>query len=124
MKKKVIIISVLLIAGYFGYKYLYHDHRDIKNEKASSTISSVEIVKEFLSDETKANTKYLDKTVEISGKVASISEKEIVLDDKVFGILSEKQDVKVGDNLKLKGRLIGFDELLEQVKLDQCTIVK
>jgi hypothetical protein len=32
--------------------------------------------------------------------------------------------LKVNDSVTVKGRCIGFDDLLEEIKLDQCTIKK
>lgn len=124
MNKKLIIFVVLVIGIYLGYKYLYHDHRDIAKEDAAFSLSVKELVKEFEADETKATAKYLDKSVLITGKVTSVDlpSKTIVIDEKVFAIMSQTTDVKVGSNTSVQGRLIGFDSLLGEIKLDQSTL--
>lgn len=124
MNKKLIIFVVLLLGLYLGYRYIYHDHRDIANEDAAFSISVKKLIKEFESDETKANAKYLDKSVLITGKITSVdmSTKTIVIDEKVFAILSQTTDVKVDSNISVQGRLIGYDSLLGEIKLDQSTI--
>ena len=37
-----------------------------------------------------------------------------------------KKEISFEENLqvKIKGRVIGYDDLLEQIKLDQCTIIE
>ena len=70
--------------------------------------------------------KYLNKTIEIEGIPSEINDNSITLDDKVFCQLVKKSSVAIknGTKLIIKGRLIGYDNLLEQVKLDQSEIVK
>lgn len=124
MNKKLIIFVVLLVGLYLGYRYLYHDHRDIAKEEVAFSLSVKELIKEFEADETKANAKYLDKSVLITGKITNVdmSTKTIVIDEKVFAILSQAIDVKVDANVSVQGRLIGYDSLLGEIKLDQSTI--
>ena len=124
MKKKLLIFIVLLVGIYFGYRYLYHDHRDIANEEAAFTLTVDNLLKEFETDETKANAKYLDKPVLIKGKVTSVDlpAKTIVLDEKVFVLFGKPTDVQKGVSVSVQGRLMGYDSLLGEIKLDQAII--
>ena len=124
MKKTVIAFLVLIVAMLVAYKYLYHDHRDISNEKPLFSITVNELLKDFLADENKANTKYLDKSITIKGKITNIdlSNKTLVLDEKVFVILTESKNVSINNEVSIQGRLIGYDSLLEEIKIDQGQI--
>ncbi len=124
MKKKLLILVVIIIGMYFGYKYLYHEHRDIAKEEAAFAIKVPDLLKEFETDETKANAKYLDKPVLITGKVTSVdvSTKTIVIDEKVLALLAKDTKVEVKTEISIQGRLIGYDNLLGEIKLDQSTI--
>jgi hypothetical protein len=124
MKKKILILAILVGLGYAGYKYLYHDHRDIASEEAAFSVTVPELLKEFETDETKANAKYLDKSVLVKGKITSVDvpNKTVVLDEKVFAILSATTDVKISSEIAVQGRVIGYDSLLGEIKLDQATI--
>ncbi|SEP56046.1 OB-fold protein [Flavobacterium urocaniciphilum] len=124
MKKKLLILVVLIIGMYFGYRYLYHEHRDIAKEEAAFALKVPALLKEFEVDETKANTKYLDKPVLISGKVTSVDvpSKTIVIDKKLLAILVKDTKVEVNTEISIQGRLIGYDNLLGEIKLDQSTI--
>ena len=125
MLKKIVIFGVIIMAAIIGYNYIYQDHRDIEHEKVEFFVSSEEIASQFVENVTASEQKYLNKTIEVSGLITEISKKDLTLDDKVFCQFSEaiKTSVKNKSKIKIKGRVIGYDDLLEQVKLDQCTII-
>jgi hypothetical protein len=124
MKKIVVGILLLLIGLFFVYKFVYHEHRDISNEKAVFTVSVPQLLKEYVADETKANAKYLDKSIIVKGKITSVdmANKAVVIDEKVFVILTNLDDVKANSEVAVQGRLIGYDSLLEEIKIDQAQI--
>ena len=45
-----------------------------------------------------------------------------VLDEKVFVMLTNSIQVKLDEEVVVQGRLIGYDSLLEEIKLDQAQI--
>ncbi len=124
MKKAVIVILVLIAGLFVIFKYVYHQHRDIASEKAVFSVTVSELLKDFAANEIKANEKYLDKSIIIKGKITNIDllNKTIVLDEKVFAILTELTDVKLNNEVSIQGRLIGYDSLLEEIKIDQAQI--
>lgn len=128
MKKKFIIIFALfLIILYFGYKYIYKSHREISSENAAFTITAAVILNDYKNDEKKANAMYSDKTIIVKGKISHIDSRtnSIVIDEKLYGMmLNFDKDLKVNDSVSIKGRFLGYDELLEELKMDQITINK
>jgi hypothetical protein len=129
MKKYKIIIVLLLVLGGLigGYFYIYKEHRDIAKEEGVYHVTANDIFLEYKSNESQADIKYLDKTITISGKISTIGfeTNSIVLDEKLFATFSEDipRSLKEGNDIIIKGRLIGYDSLLEEIKLDQCIIV-
>ena len=123
---KIIATGLLIFLAilFVSYKYLYHEHRDISNEKAIFSVTAAEILQDFLLDESKANLKYLDKSITISGKITNIDSKNntIVIDEKVFVLLKKITVVKQSEVIIVQGRVIGYDSLLEEIKLDQAEI--
>ena len=91
MKKAVFILLVIISILFLSYNYLYHEHRNISNEKAVFSIAGKKILQDFSVDESKANFKYLDKTVAVKGKITSIDalNKTIIIDEKVFILLKK-----------------------------------
>jgi hypothetical protein len=124
IKKIAAVLLIFLVFLFLSYKYLYHEHRDISNEKALFSLTANEILKDFLLDESKANLKYLDKSITISGKITNIDTKNntIVIDEKVFVLLKKISVVKQSEVIIVQGRVIGYDSLLEEIKLDQAEI--
>lgn len=125
MRKWIIILAFVVIGGIIGYNYIYQDHRDIESEVAEFSVSSTEIALKFSEDATSAEQKFLNKTIEVSGLISDVTSNDITIDDNVFCQFTEviKNDNKLNSKIKIKGRVIGYDDLLEQVKLDQCTII-
>ncbi|WP_353169630.1 hypothetical protein [Flavobacterium sp.] len=124
MKKVAVGLLVIIVIVFLSYNYLYQDHRDISSEKAVFSITGTKILQDFSIDESKANLKYLDKTITIKGKITSIDalNNTIVIDDKVFVLLKKTSDVKQNEVISIQGRVLGYDSLLEEIKIDQAEI--
>jgi len=126
MRKYWILLAILILAVFIGYNYLYKNHRNIEGENAQFALTAKQIHSEFNSNAEVSQNKYLNETIEISGLVSEFSENEITLDGKVFCQFSDKisqPGLQLNSKINIKGRFIGYDDLLEQVKLDQCTII-
>ncbi len=125
MKKKLLIVLVIvLIFGFVGYKYVYKDHRDVSSEEASFKITLADLKADFEKNDSVANTKYLDKAIAIYGEVTSLDleTNEIIVDSNLSATIKGKVNVKKGDKVTVKGRFIGYDDLLEEYKMDNCVI--
>jgi hypothetical protein len=123
--KFLIGLIVIVAIGYFGYNYIMTaGARDIQTEESEFTTSATAIFSEFSNNTEIATKKYLNKTVQVSGKVTTIGEDVITLDEKVSCQLQVSKSVAVGSQIIIKGRVTGYDDLLEELKLDLCLIVK
>lgn len=126
--KTILILFVLLIVAAVGvYLYTYKEHRDIANEKESYTIAATAIFSEFQANEVNANGKYLNKTIEVSGDLTNVdvATKSIVINDKLFATFKDlpPKALQLNTKIKIKGRFIGYDALVEELKMDQCVLV-
>jgi antitoxin component YwqK of YwqJK toxin-antitoxin module len=124
-KKLLGSVLILVIIGVVGYNYIYQDHRNIEKESAEFTMTAMEIANLFKEDAINAEQTFLNKTIEVTGNVSDSNKSEITIDSQVFCQFVEAiKEMKHNENIKIKGRVIGYDDLLEQVKLDQCSIIK
>ncbi len=125
--KKIILVVLFLVVLVGGYFYVYKEHRDIAKEEVSYEIAVPVLFSEYQYNESAANTKYLDKTIVVSGKVSSLNleTQSMVLDEKLFATFLDKipSTIEPNSQIKVKGRLIGYDSLLEEIKMDQCIIL-
>jgi ribosomal protein L18E len=130
MKKKLLIaIPAIIAIGIFaGYKFIYKEHRDISAEEAEFSLTTPTLKKEFAESDSLANAKYADKTIVVTGKVTAIdaASHSITVDESLSATMKEKNtaDATVGQPVKIKGRLVGYDDLLEELKMDQVSIIK
>ncbi|WP_299120078.1 hypothetical protein [uncultured Winogradskyella sp.] len=128
-RKKVLVLSAILVAIIVGgvvYNYVFNSkHRDIANEEATVTLSAKQLYSDFENDESQATTKYLDKVIEIQGKITAVEDTGLVLSDQIQVGFDANQMPKLvdGKSITVKGRCVGYDELLEMVKIDQATVI-
>lgn len=125
-KKAAIIIIFIAILGFLGYSYIYKGHRNFASENPMAINSVYELMEDFRKDESSANKKYLDKVIQIKGKVTQVdaAQNTITIDGKLFSSFqaNDFKEVKLHDAITVKGRFIGYDELLEECKMDNCAI--
>ncbi len=127
MKKLLIAILIIGITAFIGYKYLYQSHRDIQGEKAEFTLGATELVREFFESSDISSKKYVNKTIIVHGKLTEIEDNSLLLNDAVYSTFDTNHNVSVSSlnsDFTIKGRCIGYDELLEVVKFDQASIIK
>ncbi|HEU4789880.1 MAG TPA: hypothetical protein VFS71_09355 [Flavobacterium sp.] len=130
MSKKIKIILFALITivliGSFAYNYvMYGGSRNLTSEKTNFTVTSASITSEFRTNIESANKKYLEKAVAIKGKITASNGNEVILDG-VINCSFKKLDlsIKKEQMVTVKGRIVGYDDLMGELKLDQCFLIK
>ena len=125
MKKWIAFAVVLIIGGVLLYNYVYKDHRDIENEEPSFIVTSEDLITEFTSDDKIASEKYLDKTIQIIGMVTSLDGNVLQVESVISCYFKDtlNSNQLLNKKIEIKGRCIGYDELLEEIKIDQCVIL-
>ena len=119
------IIAVVIIVSFFSIRYYVYNagRRDIQSEETAFAVSSEAIVTEFSSNATASNKKYLEKTIAVSGVITSIKGEEVILDNSVnCNFLTASKSLKKNQKVTIKGRVVGYDDLLGEVRLDQCNL--
>ena len=117
----LLVLILLLVLGYF---YMYKEHRNIGEERPDFSTTTVQLNREYQDDVEAATVKYLDKIIELDGRVTDVEPDNFTLDDVVLCYADSitMSRVKLKATLTIKGRSIGYDELLEYIKLDFITI--
>lgn len=134
---RLIVLLAAVIFGltgiYLGVYEFYRAPVDFRGVKPDYTVTASEIQKQFENDEKTASEKYINKIVEVSGIVASVSEtgsnqSNIALktdNDMSSVICSVKTDptagIKEGNKITIRGSCSGY---LMDVLLNNCVIVK
>lgn len=123
MKKMFYIGLVLLIAGAaVAYYVMNKPHRDPSREEATEQISATDLGAAYMGDPVKGNDLYLDRVIEVSGTITSTDAEGFTLDNVVYCKMDQAQsaNLTIGDKFRVKGRVVSYDELFGQVRLDFC----
>ena len=130
MKKKAIIIVtslvLILLIGFAGYNYVMHvGGRDLSSEEASFTLSSKEITNEFIQNIDASNKKYIEKAVAITGTISDMNGTQMIIDNSIVcNLKTADTTIKKSQKVSIKGRVVGYDDLMQELKLDQCLVIK
>jgi len=128
MSKKAIFLLVfclVIVGSFLAYNYVMKaGARDLEKEESEFSVSAVQVFEDFSTNAELAGKKYLNKAVEITGIVTNVNQEVITLDGKVSCQLQVISNVKLNSKVIIKGRVTGFDDLIQEVKLDQCLIVE
>ena len=120
MTSKRIFLGIVLILMAIGfYYYAYKDHRNIATEGAVYSDTAVALKDSIV----KNNETFLNQTVAVFGVVTFIDDHSITLDDALVAQFENRPAVQLNQQLTLKGRCIGYDDLFEVVVLDQSTMM-
>jgi hypothetical protein len=111
------IVLILMAIGF--YYYAYKDHRNIATEGAVYTDTAIALKDSIVQN----NEAFLNQTVTIFGMVTFIDDHSITLDDALVAQFATGHTAQLNQQLTLKGRCIGYDDLFEVVVLDQSTMM-
>lgn len=136
MKKILIIASILvLIAVLVVFKVSFRDADiSVKSEKTELKIAAGDLLQEFSVDETAANENYLNKVIEVTGRISKVEDTEegfnVYLQDpdQISGVIcgfnpeaANKKDFTIDETVTIKGLCTGY---LFDVILVKCILLK
>ena len=124
-KNKVVFITsvmmVLTVGVVYVYQYISMSPKDV-----------VEITPEYVGDATEFNFLVTDnlsywtgKVVQIDGKVTELTDYGVVINGTIFCQFENGDDLQSiveNQQINIKGKLVGFDEILMEIKLNQCIL--
>jgi len=125
-----IALSLILAA-----LYMYNlKHTDMAKARPDFVVSATFLQKAFDDNETAASAKYINKIIEVTGKIASIKPAEnniinisLETGDELssiictFSAISDPSKLKEGDDIVVRGECSGF---LMDVLLNNCALIK
>lgn len=125
MKKSRVIsamvLSVLLAVGIFVYYQFNKPHRDFTAEEAAFTLSAADLLKSYQENPDLSDSLYVDQLIAVSGEIADLKEGAVLLTPGIYLSLDSTQSsdgLEKGQQLTLVGRVLSYDPLFEEVKMD------
>ncbi|AZQ65107.1 hypothetical protein EI427_23105 [Flammeovirga pectinis] len=121
--KLLTLLIVLSSALVLSVAYIFKPPTTVENSSLSYNGEAIGFIKEI---ESNTSTNYVAKVVQLNGTITQLEENGIQLNNKVFCQFSTSFPYKITKDSKItiKGKYIGFDELLDEIKLNNCTIIK
>lgn len=113
-----------------SYFYLYQDHRDVSATTAVNTFNSNQLLDVFQDSVIENDKEILDQVILITGVATSAFEYSVILDHKIFIEFDQKNYnasnyvINKNQTYTIKGRCLGYDDLLEEVRIDQAILEK
>jgi hypothetical protein len=135
VKVALFFVAFIAIASILAALYFYNlKAADLAKTKPDFVITASALQKAFEDNETAASTKYINKILEVSGKIASIKPAEnnaisisIVTESDLASVICTFPAVKdpsvfrAGDEITLRGECSGF---LMDVLLNNCAVIQ
>lgn len=135
MKKIRVIIILIVIFSLAGSTYawffIWNKPKQNVKDAAAIPVPARTIFSDYSTNEKSANTKYIDKIIEVTGEVSTVSKnaegKTVLLlktDDLMFGVnctMEEEVPVQSGEQVSIKGICTGY---LTDVVLIRCYKIK
>ena len=127
-KKSKIFIGIVLIAvigAYVGYSYAYKPHTAIADMEVAFTGKATDFLAK-IKESPEAWTQG-EKVVELTGEITAKDDKGVSINESIYFQLEEgtsTEGLTTGQKTQIKGRIIGYDDLLEELKLDKAIILK
>ena len=117
------VLLGLIVGGWAVWYVFYKPHRNVGAEKAKFEMTSQALTDAFKSDTT-AFKKYVDQAILVSGPVTSVEGRHVALGNIICSMDSTQADqlskVKNGDAVKIQGRLTTYNDLMEEISIDNC----
>jgi len=145
-KKRIIIggiIAIIIIVALYGWYQYNRTVQGLNDVSADYTVNATALINEFVTNETTANKKYLNKIVEVKGTIKKVEENSgtgiVVLGDTtdmsgVRCILDSTTSATAGSLQRgavvaIKGAITGFNKdetglLGSDVELNRCVLSK
>lgn len=116
------LLGLLVLGLFIAYKITYKPHDAIEDLPATLSGTSEELIQRI----TEEPDQWKDAIVETTGNISDRDDMGVMLNGKIYCQFREtttSNQFSVGEPISIKGRYIGYDDLLEEIKLDQCILI-
>ena len=119
----MMVVGVVLITmvGYSTYGYLF----SAPTKPADANPEFMGQAQEFSYLVTDNLAFWVNKVVELTGEVSEITDDGILINGTIYCQFENGNDLKSiveNQQINIKGKLVGFDEILMEIKLNQCIL--
>ena len=122
-----LLVPVIMLGSLMLLFLFFKPHPEWTQMEPSFDLRAAVLLSEYRSDIAKANSKYLNKVLSIEGELTRTEPSLLIIDHGVTCTLDSTQMIDrypaLGTSLTIKGRCVGYDELLEEVRIDHVSVL-
>lgn len=124
--KKVLLIFLIAatVIALITYFYVYKEHRDVAETDATASYTAAALLAVFQDADVENDKRALDQVINITGTVTSQQDSMLTLENAVFIQMQKPMKLELNKQVTVKGRCMGYDDLLQEIKIDQAIIEK
>jgi len=126
--RNLLLAGVLIgaVVGAWAIWYVfYKPHRDVSAEKPKYELTS-QVLSDAFKTDTSAMSKYVDQALLVEGPVTQVEGTRVSLGNIICSFDSTQTvkitSLKAGDIVKIQGRLTTYNDLMEEITMDNCVI--
>lgn len=126
MKKILpLLVAAAVAGGVVVYSMYNKPHKDYCEAEVAQTWTSHDLVSWYSSHPAEDHAQWLDKVVLVEGPVSSSSDQGVVLSPGVVLIwgCGNAPISELEGTVQVKGRIVGFDDLFGEIRLDHAQVV-
>jgi len=119
----IILLILIFITGIFYFFTYQKKHKDWIYIKPQISLSAQELLQNFQNGE---QNDLINKVVQISGTVTALDDSLYILDKAVVckPAVNIESDITEKEFVTVKGRCVGYDDLLMEVRLDHVVVTE
>ena len=129
-KITLITISLLFFIAFFGTVFFTYNkpHKDFSAAQTDITLEAAKLYEHYQNDLSDANLKFLDKVLLVNGPVTELNSNLVIIGGNIVCSLDSSYvldtSIKLYDEISVRGRCIGYDDLFGEVRIDHCFIMQ
>lgn len=121
-----IVAAGVAVAGAILWSLMQQSHRDVGAEEAQFKMVPQELVTVMAKGDSTSNV-YLNAAVELFGVMAENDAVRLVFEGGVvaaWDTTRERRALEVGELIRVKGRVTGYDDLFDEVRMDGAVLLE
>ena len=120
-----LLVAATVAAAAFAYSLYNKPHKDYSKEEVTKSWTANELTTWFATHSEAEHAQWQDQVVVVEGVISSASDAGAILESGVVVTWEENKNpgTEIQGLVSVKGRILGFDDLFGEVRLDHAELL-
>jgi hypothetical protein len=118
--KKILLLNLIFFVS------ILHSQEKLVSKNGKIIFEASTFQNDFDTNDSLANRKYFDKIINVKGKITNFdfASHTVEIDDKILAVFKDSvlSEFVQNQQISIKGRFIGYDELFDQFRVDEVVL--